>query len=386
MKRILLIGIGGVYNYGCEAIVRGTVNILRLISPSIEVYYASYNVMDDRKRLADCNVNIIERPKRKRWTCRNILRKCLSYIGISYPLPYDKTDWLDNFDTVFSIGGDIYTLSHTGNFDKSLPLFMEKCQQKGKKYILWGASVGKFEKNPTALAFYRAHLPKIDLIVAREKNTVDYLRSLNVSDHVYLAPDPAFFVEIPENVQKEANTRLTIGINLSPLSALYEYGSIKVSIQKQSSAIERLIAQLDCQILLLPHVMSANPRDNDFVYLQEIYKNVNEPYKQNIRLIDNDPGFVGLKPILYECDFIIAARMHCAINAITMHVPTLLLSYSEKAKGMAEFVYNSNQAVITLSEFENTMLIVDKLRNWNLISRIDEIKQFDFNNLFKDII
>ena len=169
MEKVLLIGIGGVYNYGCEAIIRGTTHILKSINPAVEIYYASYNAEDDRKRLVDCDVNIIARPKRRRWTVKNIIRKCLSYIGVSYLVPYDKSNWLKKFDTVFSVGGDVYTLSHTGSFDPSLPLFMEQCCKKGLRYILWGASVGKFESNPKALKFYREHLLKIDLIVAREK-------------------------------------------------------------------------------------------------------------------------------------------------------------------------------------------------------------------------
>ena len=43
MRNVLLIGIGGVYNYGCEAIVRGTVNILKSINPEVKISYASYN-------------------------------------------------------------------------------------------------------------------------------------------------------------------------------------------------------------------------------------------------------------------------------------------------------------------------------------------------------
>ena len=44
MEKVLLIGIDGVYNYGCEAIVRGTVEILKAVNPKIEVTYASYNL------------------------------------------------------------------------------------------------------------------------------------------------------------------------------------------------------------------------------------------------------------------------------------------------------------------------------------------------------
>ena len=59
MKKVLLIGIGGVYNYGCEAIIRGTVDILKTIDSTIEVYYASYNYEDDVKRLEGCDVKVI---------------------------------------------------------------------------------------------------------------------------------------------------------------------------------------------------------------------------------------------------------------------------------------------------------------------------------------
>ena len=65
------------------------------------------------KRLADCDIRIVKRKRIGRWSWRNVLRKLLSYVNISYTIAYDTTDWLANFDTVFSIGGDIYTLSST---------------------------------------------------------------------------------------------------------------------------------------------------------------------------------------------------------------------------------------------------------------------------------
>lgn len=45
-------------------------------------------------------------------------------------MPYDSTDWLNEYDTVFSIGGDLYTLTSIGGCNISLPLFLEKCQAK----------------------------------------------------------------------------------------------------------------------------------------------------------------------------------------------------------------------------------------------------------------
>ena len=38
--------------------------------------------------------------------------------------------------------------------------------------------MGKFEKNLNALNFFKKHLLKVDLILARERNTVEYLQRL----------------------------------------------------------------------------------------------------------------------------------------------------------------------------------------------------------------
>ena len=223
MEKVLLIGIDGVYNYGCEAIVRGTVEILKAVNPKIEVTYASYNFEDDRKRLSDCDIKILPRPKRRRWSWYNIVRKCLSYLHIPYVVPYDKLDWVVGFDTVFSIGGDIYTLASNGSYNASLPLFLEQLQQRGIKYILWGASVGKFEENHLALRFFSHHLSKINLIVSRESNTWEYLQSLNLNANLCLAPDPAFLVKNPVNLVPEQHEGIIIGGIIVGGGALFMY-------------------------------------------------------------------------------------------------------------------------------------------------------------------
>ena len=353
---------------------------MKKVNPQTKIAYASYNYEDDKKRLKDCDVEIIPRSHAKRWSLANIIRKCLSYVGIYYSLPFDKTDWINGFDAVFSIGGDMYTLSPQDKFDMALPTFMRKCQVKGLKYILWGASVGKFEKNPKALRFFSKHLPKIDLIVARENNTIEYLHSLGVFGNCILAPDPAFFVKSPV-YPVSSHTGTVIGVNLSPLSALYKYGSLKLAVQKQSEALIRLMDEMQCRLVLLPHVLSPNPNDNDLSYMKQIYREMPVQYQSKIEIVVSDPGFVGIKDFMRQCDFVIAARMHCAINAITMSVPTLFLSYSEKAKGMAEYVYGTKEAVIDLAEFENTTIVVNKLKNWNLTSRLEEILKYDFTKI-----
>ena len=382
MKNVLLIGIGGVYNYGCEAIVRGTVNILKSINPEIIISYASYNYEDDLRRLTDCDIRIIQRKRIGRWSFHNIVRKLLSLVNIDYILPYDSTDWLDGYDTIFSIGGDIYTLYPDGTYDASLPLFLEKCQARGIKYVLWGASVGKFEKNSKALAFFKKHLRKIDLIVAREWVTVDYLNSLGIVQNVVFAPDPAYFVECPFLDKDKKKQGTTLGVNLSPLSALYHYGNIEIAINKQVEAICGLAGELNCRLMFLPHVFSDSMNDNDLFYLEQIANKVRSK-GYSVDVVNSDPGFIGLKRFLNKCDFVIAARMHCAVNAITMNIPTIFLSYSEKANGMAEYVYNTKNAVLSLTEFEDYSQVANVMKKWDEKSCINSIKKFQFNCLLK---
>ena len=58
--KILLIGIGGVYNYGCEGIVRGTVALLQEKLPQASILYASLDFDRDKKALSDLNLEIVD--------------------------------------------------------------------------------------------------------------------------------------------------------------------------------------------------------------------------------------------------------------------------------------------------------------------------------------
>ena len=185
---------------------------------------------------------------------------------------------------------------------------------------------------------------RLNLIVTREWVTVDYLKSLGIVQNVVFAPDPAYFVECPFWEKNEKTQGITLGINLSPLSALYHYGNLEIAINKQVEAICGLVREINCRLIFLPHVFSNSMNDNDLSYLEQIANKVRAK-GYSVDVVNSDPGFIGLKKFLNKCDFVIAARMHCAVNAITMNIPTVFLSYSEKAKGMAEYVYNTKNAV-----------------------------------------
>ncbi len=367
-----LYGIGGVYNYGCEAIVRGTEIILRKTWPDVRIIYASLRPEDDKRRLKGSNVEIVPRKVYPRWTLPwfgNILR---TFTGIPCPLYIEDLSWIDECEIILSIGGDIYTLPP--NYKDRLlspyyhPLihFGNIVKERDKKLVIWGASIGPFEGFPKAKKAFIDHLRKADLIASREPRTTSYLKSIGVSDNVIECADPAFMVSSPwdSDISQTTNHKIKIGLNLSPLSTLYSFGDKEKTevISKQAGIIVSLIKKIDADVFLIPHVVcDFNINDDDLRYLKAIKDAIPTNLLGRVHLVDNDPGFLGTKKILAECDIVIAARMHCAINAIAAGVPTIFIAYSQKAVGMAEYVYGNKEWVIPLRELtENRLLSLVK--------------------------
>jgi len=64
--------------------------------------------------------------------------------------------------------------------------------------------------------------------------------------------------------------------------------------------------------------------------------------------------------------------MHCAINAMCEGIPTILLSYSEKSKGIAEFIYENNQWILPLDKIETDL--IGKIKS--MMEQREEITSF----------
>ena len=223
-------------------------------------------------------------------------------------------------------------------------------------------SIGPFQDNKETSKYIVPHLQKITKIYAREHATIEYLKSINVIDNVEYLPDPAFQVEksiFQPSIPKGINT---VGINLSPLSSLHFYSSIEEAVDAQSQSIISAISESDVTVKLLPHVYASSTVDDDLMYLEKIYDVVKMQVGDKVELCREDKGFIGRKSDIMQCDLVIAARMHCAVNAICCNIPTFFLSYSAKAKGMAEVIYGSDKFTGDLLQFEKLVELIELSR------------------------
>lgn len=363
--RVLLVGIGGVHNYGCEAIVRGTEAVLHSEWPNARIVYASCRPKDDRVRLKDCAVDIVRRKMIGHFSIKNIARKLLSCLGITWCPMRDSPASAEGYDAVLSIGGDIYTLNAAGGFNASLPKFGNAVEKRGIPYVLWGASVGPFSANPKAERFFSQHLKQASLITAREASTVDYLRTLGISDNVVPCADPAYTVAPEIRAPHVPQTDYPIiGVNLSPLSVTYAGTSRRRVVQSQARTIERLIETCHARVLLIPHVVcDFMEMDDDFRHLCRVKREIAPRHQDRVAILDRDIGFVDTKRQLVKCNLVIAARMHCAINAIAANVPTIFVAYSRKAIGMCGYIYGNHDWVLPLSEFAVEPVLERKVKS-----------------------
>ncbi|HDY8232973.1 TPA: polysaccharide pyruvyl transferase family protein [Vibrio vulnificus] len=356
MKKVLMIGMYGVYNYGCEAIARGCVEILKKKYEDVEIHYATPNPEDDSIRLKDCTLIVTKRLFKTK-NMSNLVRKIANLIGTDHPALIEDTSLFSGYDAVYSIGGDIYTVDKDGRAPLSFMRYANECMFSGIPYYMLCSSIGPFNDDKWLASFIKPHMKKITRIYARENNTINYLKSIGIEDNVSLLTDPAFFVEGPkkracdkwklENVKR-------IGINLSPLSSLHYFKTIDECLLEHISIIESILKRNEqYTVSLIPHVYSSDINDDDFRYMAAIYNRLEKKYKDRIVLENEDVGFIGRKSQLINCDLVFAARMHCAINAICCGVRTIFLSYSQKSVGMSELLYGTSKYAVPLNEFAN---------------------------------
>ena len=142
----------------------------------------------------------------------------------------------------------------------------------------------------------------------------------------------------------------TVGINLSPL-VIKKENSDGITLKNYENLIEHIIENTDMNIALIPHVVWEHNDDREPLrYLYDKFKNTNR-----VVMIE-DANCVELKGYISKCRFFIGARTHATIAAYSTCVPTLVVGYSVKARGIAKDLFGT---------YENYVLPVQELKKEN---------------------
>lgn len=334
--RILLYGNGGSGNHGCEAIVRGTVELLGTGSNFFCV--RSTNVAEDTlyglNQLAEVSPARTVRKKNFSFIC--------AYAKLKLTGNYTDMDGLDYLpgisaaasktDVALSVGGDNYCYNGTEIYS-----WLNRAYHKaGIKTVLWGCSV---EPEVAAKKAIAEDLSNYNLIVTRESITYEAVRQ--VQKNTVQSPDPAFFMK---PLKCEVDARLeagnVIGINASPHILKCESTS-GMAYENYKQLIRYILSETNATIALIPHVVWSS--NDDRTVLRQLY----DDFDRNPRLVlIEDHTAPELKYIISRCCFFVGARTHAIIAAYSSCVPTLVMGYSVKARGIARDLFGTEDGYV----------------------------------------
>lgn len=321
---------GGSGNHGCEAIVRSTA---KLLGNNLMLF--SNHVEEDRKvGLQDlCKLDVAEKPIRSGSLSHlfavfrsKVLRQTDAFDRLVFQHIIESTK---NADYVLGIGGDNYCYD-TPEFIYLVNRMMDEAK---KKRILWGASVEPNAIDKRMLKDLRGYYK----IWARESLTYEALMDKGLTQ-TFLLPDPAFVLDrkdlpLPEGFV-EGNT---VGINVSPMIIGYEK-SQGVALQNYVNLVKNIIEETNMQVALIPHVVWSH--NDDRKPLSQLY----EMFKDTGRVVMiEDHNSEELKGYIARCRFMVVARTHASIAAYSTQVPTLVVGYSVKARGIAKDIFETEE-------------------------------------------
>ncbi|MDY6367693.1 MAG: polysaccharide pyruvyl transferase family protein [Clostridia bacterium] len=335
MKKYVLFGHSGSYNHGCEAIVRSTRKIL---GEDNRFYLFSKIPREDIEFNLNKDFKIIEDKEYKKVPDK-------SFLGIYYRLlskfnknlSFDDREWIYNNkqllikDSVaLSVGGDNYC--YNGIINELRPKTFS-LKHNNIPSVLWGCSIGKEYLSKGVINDLKSY----SLITARESLTIENLYNVGIKDNVIPCSDPAFTLDLQSTDFKKDifDSGNVIGLNVSDFMKFYEpYKG--ATIKNFLTLIKHLLKTTDAYIALIPHVNKDADSNDDYRISCEVAKQIGS---ERVVVAEKTLNCMQLKYLISKCKQFVGCRTHSTIAAYSTCVPTLVVGYSVKSKGIAKDIF-----------------------------------------------
>ena len=350
MKNFLLYGHGGSYNHGSEAIAQTTIQMIRNKYQNAHIMLSSHFPEQDKEFGLDANA--IYGPDMTVWDREKKTTGFDERLELSRAMYAEALKQINKDTFCLSVGGDTFCYN---NWNR-LAVFQEKATEVEARSILWGCSIEPSAITPKMLDVLRSY----NKIVARESITYNALSEHELTEKLFLAPDPAFVLQSEPFLLPDSFTKNnTIGINISPLLVRRE-ALPGILLENIRHLIRHIIAQLGYNVMLIPHVVM--PMDNDFELLSEIWDSLSEDEKSKTSLLDGCRSAAEYKYAISQCESLVCARTHASIAAYSLGVPVLVLGYSVKAQGIA-LDLGMDKYVLDISKITKNSVLTDAFIN-----------------------
>lgn len=359
---------GGSNNRGCEAIVRSGVALLKKQIPNAIIDLASW------KPETDANIHLIDNifddsPKSiikysLDWFKLVIHFKLFHNENFALSLIHSKTiKLIPNYDIILSIGGDNYCYGEQpGIYEIDRVI-----KKAGKKLVLWGASIGDEDLSETKLA----DLKLFDLILARESLTYEILTKHGLTN-IKLCADGAFTMEKEELPLPDGwQIGNTLGFNFSPLVWIKNKDSRKAAFD----LVQYILDTTSFTIAFTPHVIEEG--NDDYACLEDFYNEFKNTGR--VLLLPNNLNAIQYKGYIARMRFFIGARTHATIAAYSTLIPTMVLGYSIKSKGISKDIFGEEKLVLNLKDISDSSKLIEKFQE--MVQEEEKIIETLANNI-----
>ncbi len=362
-KKMLIYGIGSLQNRGCEALVDSTLN---QIGDEYEIKAATFDYEHDKDMYKGKIKKFLDHHKQNEEEFTENEKKEFEHIK-SIPFDYynyeslyerDVIKALKESDIALHLGGDNYCYG----VNEWIYTITRQAKDNNKKIVLWGASLYDEILDKELIN----DLDRYDLLMIRESISYNAIKRYIKEDKILLIPDPAFSLPKKEvELDKWYQKGNILGINLSPLTIKTE--------EQYSSVIEfidYILSKTKYNIALLPHVTLDEA--SDLKILRRLAEDYNE--EDRVFLQEGEYDCEELKYIISQCDMLITARTHASIAAYSSSIPTLVIGYSVKSRGIAQDIFGSYKDYVLPSTEITKDTLIEKFNY--IYNNRKEIKKF----------
>ena len=359
-NKVVLYAHAGSGNHGCEALAN---TICKLIEKPVRL--VTNSIEEDRLYSLGHSCEIVPEKNSRHnkiihisyYVWRMITKDRESFLRYRFRNVLGKNSCLWNI----SIGGDNYCYE---TMVQDLILSNRMFHHNAGKTILLGCSIEpellKQEKVREDMKLYEA-------VFARESLTYEALKEIGIS-RLYHYPDSAFFLATKKlPLPKEFLEDNTVGVNISPMIVANE-NVAGITMKNYRALIEYILNITEMNVALIPHVVWE--RNDDRITLEELYYY----FKENKRVtMIGDCSAEELKGYISRCRFFIGARTHATIAAYSSQIPTLVVGYSVKAKGIAKDLFGTYENYVKSVQELETEEQLKEAFSW-IYQREDEIR------------
>ncbi|MBQ8091988.1 MAG: polysaccharide pyruvyl transferase family protein [Clostridia bacterium] len=323
MRPLLLYNHSGYENRGCEAIVESTAALFESRVPSLTVASDTpdYDRAHGRHHFIDSKI--------APYSLDRFINSIAFRLGQSRDAEisrlYAPVIRAGAHSICLSVGGDTYCYA----YQEHMHYINRRLKEKHAPLVLWGCSIDPDRVRDDVLEDLRAY----DLIVPRESVSAAVLEGKGFPVARWI--DPAFTLEpkpaeLPSGWQEDR----MIGLNVSPLVVSKSKDHDK-ALNSIYAVMDMILAETDNSIALIPHVTWKH--DNDMELLSALAAH----YQGDPRVV-LVPGTYSAQEYKYfvsKLRALVTARTHLSVAAYSTGVPTFVIGYSVKARGIARDIY-----------------------------------------------